>query len=238
MFILCCSIALYLHKFEKRRQNYTYFHKPPNFFVSFLHFQPIFPFLSICKPKISHLSLNLWESLCRKGLEHGRDVSDLSHISPIISPVRSNLFACQSKNPHAFQSCTRREGYGRVGGRDYGRDEINGSPLDKGLLAVWWERWVTFSKKCHLLSNKVSLLFNKICLLSKGPKHLFPPLEWNIPRLGTKHSHVGNKKRAVISSRTSRNVVSRETTFLYVLAVFFLGLPEKILRLSGKKGDF
>ena len=40
MFILCCSIALNLHKFEKRRQKYTYFHKPPNFFVSFLHFQP------------------------------------------------------------------------------------------------------------------------------------------------------------------------------------------------------
>ena len=44
MFILCCSIALNLHKFEKRRQNYTYFHKPPNFFVSFLHFHSIFPF--------------------------------------------------------------------------------------------------------------------------------------------------------------------------------------------------
>ena len=40
MFILCCSIALYLHRFEKRRQNYTYFHKLPNFFVSFLYFQP------------------------------------------------------------------------------------------------------------------------------------------------------------------------------------------------------
>ena len=43
MFILCCSIALCLHKFEKRRQNYTYFHKPPNFFISFLHFQSISP---------------------------------------------------------------------------------------------------------------------------------------------------------------------------------------------------
>ena len=43
MFILCCSIAFNLHKFEKRRQNYTYFHKPPNFFVSFLHFQSISP---------------------------------------------------------------------------------------------------------------------------------------------------------------------------------------------------
>ena len=38
MFILCCSIALCLHKFEKRRQNYTYFHKPPNFFRIFFAF--------------------------------------------------------------------------------------------------------------------------------------------------------------------------------------------------------
>ena len=44
MFILCCSIALCLHKFEKRWQNYTYFHKLPNFFVSFLHFHSTFPF--------------------------------------------------------------------------------------------------------------------------------------------------------------------------------------------------
>ena len=44
MFILCCSIAFNLHKFEKRRQNYTYFYKPPNFFVSFLHFHSIFTF--------------------------------------------------------------------------------------------------------------------------------------------------------------------------------------------------
>jgi len=43
MFILCCSIAFNLQKFGKRRQNYTYFHKPPNFFVSFLHFQSISP---------------------------------------------------------------------------------------------------------------------------------------------------------------------------------------------------
>ena len=43
MFILCCSIAFNLQKFGKRRQNYTYFHKPPNFFVSFLHFQSILP---------------------------------------------------------------------------------------------------------------------------------------------------------------------------------------------------
>jgi len=34
---------LNLQKFGKRRQNYTYFHKPPNFFVSFLHFQSISP---------------------------------------------------------------------------------------------------------------------------------------------------------------------------------------------------
>ena len=44
MFILCCSIALNLHKFEKRWQNYTYFYKSPNFFVSFSHFLSIFPF--------------------------------------------------------------------------------------------------------------------------------------------------------------------------------------------------
>ena len=52
MFILCCSIALNLHKFEKRRQNYTYFHKPPNIFVSFLHFQPIFTFFRFAISRI------------------------------------------------------------------------------------------------------------------------------------------------------------------------------------------
>jgi len=45
--VLICSFfvaaLLNLHNFEKRRQNYTYFHKPPNFFVSFLHFQSISP---------------------------------------------------------------------------------------------------------------------------------------------------------------------------------------------------
>ena len=51
-FILCCSIALYLHKFEKRRQDYTNFHKPPNFFVSFLHFQPISPFFLFATSRI------------------------------------------------------------------------------------------------------------------------------------------------------------------------------------------
>ena len=34
-----------------------------------------------------HLSLNLTESLCTKGLERGRDAPDPSHISPLISPV-------------------------------------------------------------------------------------------------------------------------------------------------------
>ena len=52
MFILCCSIAFNLHKFEKRRQNYTYFHKPPNIFVSFLHFQPIFTFFRFAISRI------------------------------------------------------------------------------------------------------------------------------------------------------------------------------------------
>lgn len=51
-FILCCSIAFNLHKFEKRRQNYTYFHKPPNIFVSFLHFQPIFTFFRFAISRI------------------------------------------------------------------------------------------------------------------------------------------------------------------------------------------
>jgi len=52
MFILCCSIAFNLHKFEKRRQNYTYFHKLPNIFVSFLHFQPIFTFFRFAISRI------------------------------------------------------------------------------------------------------------------------------------------------------------------------------------------
>ena len=43
---------LNLHKFEKRRQNYTYFHKPPNFFVSFLHFLPIFTFFRFAISRI------------------------------------------------------------------------------------------------------------------------------------------------------------------------------------------
>ena len=38
-------------------------------------------------PNIYHLSHNFWKALCTKGKEHGRDVLNPSHISPIISPV-------------------------------------------------------------------------------------------------------------------------------------------------------
>ena len=41
MFILCCSIALCLLKFEKRRQNYTLFYNPPNFSAFFCMFRRI-----------------------------------------------------------------------------------------------------------------------------------------------------------------------------------------------------
>ena len=69
MFILCCSIALNLHKFEKRRQNYTYFHRQPNIFVFFLHFHSIILFFLFAVSQIlndfapesiksSHLRMN------------------------------------------------------------------------------------------------------------------------------------------------------------------------------------
>ena len=54
--VLICSFfveaLLNLHNFEKRRQNYTYFHKSPNFFVSFLHFQSIFTFFRFAISRI------------------------------------------------------------------------------------------------------------------------------------------------------------------------------------------
>lgn len=34
--------------------------------------------------KSTHLSLNLWKRLSIKGFEHGRDIFDLSHISPVL----------------------------------------------------------------------------------------------------------------------------------------------------------
>ena len=39
--------------------------------------------------KIPHLSHFLWKRLYIKGKEHGRDVFDLSHISPVIPPIDS-----------------------------------------------------------------------------------------------------------------------------------------------------
>ena len=53
--------------------------------------------------KNAHPSLKLRKGLCTQGVEHGRDVSDPSHISPIISPVPFMLPSRVSlrNRPHA-----------------------------------------------------------------------------------------------------------------------------------------
>ena len=53
--------------------------------------------------KNAHPSLKLRKGLCTQGVEHGRDVSDPSHISPFIPPVLlMQLLQVSLRNrPHA-----------------------------------------------------------------------------------------------------------------------------------------
>ena len=88
--------------------------------------------------KIYHLSLNLWKSLCIRGLEHGRDVYNLSHISPIFTPINRDLLCTDFGLQFCLLILTLRgkdEGRdeGRDQGRDQGRDEIIGILCIKGF---------------------------------------------------------------------------------------------------------
>ncbi len=86
--VLICSFfvaaLLNLHNFEKRRQNYTYFHKPPNFFVSFLHFQSISPKKEL---DISHnLSIFAPESIKSSHLR--MDSPTEQNVATVVSTMR------------------------------------------------------------------------------------------------------------------------------------------------------
>jgi hypothetical protein len=62
--------------------------------ISLPYFRIALPYCARSDTYIIHLSLNLWESLFIQGVERGRDFSNPSQISPVISP-----FICKrSKN--------------------------------------------------------------------------------------------------------------------------------------------